>query len=62
MDAATELESRVEDLVDGIVNEIASSGLAELVVVERVAQRYGLDRRLAGRRRDRSVRSKSVTR
>lgn len=30
MDAATELESGVEDLTDGIVNEIADSGLPEL--------------------------------
>jgi hypothetical protein len=47
VDAATELESRVEDLVDVIVNEIARSGLTELDVVRRLAERHGYDMRPA---------------
>jgi len=34
-------DSELEDLVDRIVNEIASSGFPELAVVERIAERYG---------------------
>jgi hypothetical protein len=35
MDAATRRESELEDFIDGLVNEIASSGLPELDVVRR---------------------------
>jgi hypothetical protein len=45
MDDALGQESHVENLVDVIVNEIARSGLDELAVVQRIAQRYGYDLR-----------------
>jgi hypothetical protein len=44
-DDALRQESHVENLVDEVVNLIASSGLDELAVVRRVAQRYGYDLR-----------------
>jgi hypothetical protein len=45
MDDGLGQESHVENLVDVIVNEIARSGLDELAVVQRIAQRYGYDLR-----------------
>jgi hypothetical protein len=43
VDDALRQESEVENLVDMLVNEIATSGLDELDVLRRVAQRHGYD-------------------
>jgi hypothetical protein len=45
MDDALGQDSHVENLVDVIVNEIARSGLDELAVVQRIAQRNDYDLR-----------------
>jgi hypothetical protein len=48
MDSELERESHVENLVDDVIVMIARSGLDELAVVRRVAQRYGYDLRPLG--------------